>query len=125
MEVRTVQVQERDECLRHELKKDRGDAIGDADCLFVGKFVVQAVQIDDVRVANRCIGWQLGIDWREVFKSVRSQKWRKSKGYILGKPRELMASQIPHVRTQIPSYDCWILGSTPTGTQWNNRTGPS
>lgn len=55
----TSQVQERGESSWHEFEKDRDDEIGNGDILRVVEVVVQAVQIDDVWVADWCVDWQL------------------------------------------------------------------
>ena len=70
MEVRTIHVQERGESLWHNFEKDRDDEISNADWLFAEEVVVNAIQIDNVGIADGCIHWQLGIA-TEIFDGLR------------------------------------------------------
>lgn len=61
VEIWTFQVQECIQSSWHELEKYRDDEISNGDFLLVEEVVVQAIQIDDVRVAGWYINGQLGI----------------------------------------------------------------
>ena len=62
MEIWTIQIQECCEGTGHEFVEDGDHCIGNGHVLMVVEVMVHGVHIDDMRAANWCIDWQLGID---------------------------------------------------------------
>ena len=62
MEIWTIHIQECCEGTWHELVEDGDHCISNAHILLVVEGMVHGIYIDDVRTADWCIDWQLGID---------------------------------------------------------------